>query len=157
MEWFNELIGFLIILLVFLVPLIRKVMLARKQKRPSLEIEEEQEEEYEVEYEEEVATYTSKPPASTPYVTKRLVKKDLEFHTDLESRELESVIEARHLESKVAPKFKERIVSQAFILAPTEEKKKGARTIVSITRRYTTLQTMVVLSEILGRPKGSEE
>ena len=156
MDWFNELIGFLVVLLVFLFPLLRKFMLARQKKRPLQEGEEEQTQKHEVEYEEGLSAY-AKPSTSKPYTTNRLVKKDLEFHTNIESRKLESAIEERRLEPKVAPKFKERVISQAFIVTPEEEEKRKVRPITSITQRYTTLQTMVILSEILGRPKGFGE
>ncbi|MFZ0565555.1 MAG: hypothetical protein WAM28_05165 [Chlamydiales bacterium] len=155
MEWFNELVGFLIIIFLFFFPLLRKWLLSRHKKRtPQEEAPSAMEMEEEFELEEtrvEIPQYVEEPPKKS-YATQRLVKKDYEMRSEVEAREFESKIEARHLQSKVAPKFKERIVSQAFILTPIEELKKENR-ILAITQRYPPAQAMIILSEILGRSR----
>lgn len=155
MEWFNELIGFLIIIFLFLFPLFRKWLVARHKKKYPQEHKQDQEQLQEIEEEEEILVEypLSKQEATKKrYTTQRLVKKDYEFLSEVEKRELESKIEARHLETKVSPKFKDRIVSQAFLLTPLEEEKRK-NPITVITQKYSPQQTMVILSEILGRSK----
>lgn len=154
MEWFSELIGFLIVLFVFLLPLLRKLLIDRKKKK---EPEEPSEEEEEIEEELEEPPSLKPPPVKKPsdYSTQRLVKKDFEFRTELEKRELESVIAERELETRIAPDFKKRIVSQAFIL-PTAKLRKLENPVVSAIKNKDPLQSMVILSEILGKPKGLE-
>ena len=138
---FTDLIGFFVILLVFLIPLLKKLLVDKKK----------------VEEEEEIVIEEEPPPApikaSTRTTTERLVKKDFTFHSEVGEREFESRIEDRELVHQEAPEFKERIVSDAFILE-TASAVREENPIATLTKKYDPVQAMVVLSEIIGKPKG---
>jgi len=140
---------FFIILLIFFIPLLRKLLVDKKKTEQKEEVEEEFYEEEELEL----------PPPPPPQIvrpipaTGRLVKKDFEFHADIEEREYKSLIEARHLEMQEAPQIGERVVSQNFILE--KKKKRGRENVIeSVVKERAPGQAMVILSEIFGKPKG---
>ena len=146
MDWFNEILGLLIVLFIFLFPVLRKILLGRDKKREAQKLENPFEEEaYEFEEEE-------KSTSKRPYTTQRLVKKDVEYHSKIEERELESKIEGRHLGTTIDPKFKQRIVSQAYILEPVEKGKQVVNPLIAIFQKRSPLQRMVILSEIFKLP-----
>lgn len=137
---FEEIIGFLIIIFAFIVPLLRKLLGDKKK----------------VEREEEVVEVEPPPPplqVRERPMTERLVKRDYDFHTKMEDREYDTHIEDRELEELEDPEFKERIVSQAFIIE--KKRKKGqAHFIDQVVKSRDPGQAMVILSEIFGEPKG---
>jgi len=144
---FSEIIGFILILFVFFIPLLRKLLVDKKKA-------EQKKEGIEEDYYEEEEPEPPPPPkvVQRPVTTERLVKKDFEFHTDFEDRKYESQITERELETHVEPEFRKRIVSEEFIL----EKKKRRRkknVVDSLVNNRDPLQAMVILSEILNRPE----
>ncbi len=148
MDWFSDLIGFFIILLIFLVPLLRKLLVDKKKTERAEEL-------YEMEEEEEESV-PPPPPLETVRTlpkTKGLVKKDFSFQSEVTKRELESQIEERHLETRVDPQFKERIVSDAYIIE-TQKKLTQRDVIQDVIKKHNPKQAMIILSEILGEPKG---
>ena len=131
MKNLNEIIGFLIVLFIFFFPLLRKLLIDKRgQKKLPVQ---EQDIEHEVEEQEEESHPFVPPPPIThrPFVppspiTHRLVNQDFEFHSRLEKKEKKKL------------------------------KKKERGPIVSLTRGRDPLQTMVILSEVFGSPKGME-
>lgn len=145
---FTEIIGFLIILLVFFVPLLRKLLIDKKRVEQKKQFPEEEEEVFVEEPE------PAPPPVRrrAPPTTERLVKRDFTFQTDFEQHAFDSKIEERELETRVAPEFRKRLVSEAFIL----EKKRVKRRqdlLDSFVKKRGPGQTMVILAEILKRPE----
>lgn len=149
---FTEIIGFIIVLFVFLLPLLRKLLIDKKrvERQKQEEVEEAFIEEEEEEYTPTELYPISKMPPPAPLGSKRLVKRDYEFETDLESREYRSKITGRELETQSAPEFRERIVSESFIL---DEKKKvrKKKALASLIKKRDPGKAMVILSEILKR------
>ncbi len=145
MEWVGELIGFLILFLLFFFPLLRKLLIDKKRAEEPIE-KEQKEEEAPPEVEELELPFTF-PKAA------RLVKKDFSFESEVQERAFESEIVARHLEMHIAPKFDERIVSEEFILE-TERKVQRKNRITEITKNRKPSHAMIILSEILSKPKG---
>lgn len=139
---FTEIIGFIIVLFVFLLPLLRKLLLDKKKvEQQKTEVEEE------IFEEDEEETVVEPPPVFTPA---RTVKRDYEFESDLEARQFLSKISSRKLETHIAPEFRERIVSENFILEKLTKKEKK-NPLVSLIRKQDPGRTMVILSEILNR------
>lgn len=149
MEW-NEFIGFIIVLFVFFIPLLRKLFIGKKkveQKKEVVEpVYEEQEEEPQF-----APPIPPKVIARSP-TTQRLVKKDFEFHTEFEERAFESSIEGRTLETQEAPQFGKRIVSQTFILEKKKKRRQGG-VIHLLAKKHDPLQAMVIFSEIFKKPE----
>lgn len=146
---FTEIIGFIIVLFVFLLPLLRKLLIDKKKvEQQKTEVEEE------IFEEEEEETVVEPPPplqtASPVYAPARTVKRDYEFEFDLEARQFLSKISSRKLETHIAPEFRERIVSENFILEKLTKKGKK-NPLVSLIRKQDPGRTMVILSEIFNR------
>jgi len=151
MEWLSELLGFFIVLLVFMLPLLRKFIIDKRKKKQDTRIEMRVKTWDEEEEEEESDDEKDEP--FSPTTTNRLVKKDYTFLTNIQDRELDSSVEDRRIGVRVDPQFNKRIVSESFIL---DKKKKRTRTknpIVSLTKNKDPLQAMVILYEVLGSPK----
>ncbi len=141
---FSEIVGFVIVLFVFLVPLLRKLLIDKKKVQQNDEVVQE-----EVYIEEEVPP----PPPRVeirPHTTERLVKRDYEFDTEFQERDYQSDISERKLETHVDPKFRERIVSDEFLLE-TQRKRRNENPLVAIVKKRSAAQAMVILSEVLNR------
>lgn len=136
MEWVSELIGFLILFLLFFFPLLRKLLIDKKRAEEPIE-KEQKEEEAPPEEEIEALELPFTPPKAER----------------VEERAFESEIDARHLEMHIAPKFNDRIVSEAFILE-TQKRKQRKNRVVEITKNRKPSHAMIILSEILSKPKG---
>ncbi|NGX61728.1 MAG: hypothetical protein K940chlam9_01217 [Chlamydiae bacterium] len=155
MNWIGELVGFLIVFFVFLFPLFRKILIDKKAKAGEEFTSEEEELEEELEEEEELSPLPP-PTKESHYETQRLVKRDYALESELEERELISSVEKRHLKSKVKPEFKERLVSDVFLLETPQKRKPKAHSIQELIKKKPPLQAMVILKEILDTPKGLE-
>lgn len=153
MEWFSELIGFLIVLFVFLLPLLRKWILDRKKKKQPTEDEKEEILEEEEEFVEETHSFPPSPPP-TPH---RLLKPGYEFSTNLQKREFETSFKNETHQTGYDPQFRESIVSKDF-LKSKKKKRNGQKEnpIVLSVKRKEPLHAMVVISEIYGPPKSMQ-
>jgi|GEM_PF-3573744 len=148
MDWFSDVLGFLVILLVLFVPLLRKLFIDVKRVK-----------------EKEKERQKGKPPARRPpqtlalpqeakrehHTTSRVVKKDFEYHSEIEEREKLGTLDERHLESQIAPEFREKITSEAFV---REQKKVRRKKSLRVPFADDPLKSMVIYSEILKKPKG---
>ncbi|MCH9625915.1 MAG: hypothetical protein S4CHLAM123_11000 [Chlamydiales bacterium] len=148
MEWLSELFGFFIVLLVFMLPLLRKFIIDKRKKKQDPRIEMRVKT-----WDEEEESYDEEDDPFAPVVTDRLVKKDYTFQTDIEDRELDSSVEDRRIGVRVDPQFNKRIVSESFILDKKKKKNRTKNPIVSLTKNKDPLQAMVILYEVLGSPK----
>ncbi len=148
MDWLNEVVGFIIVLFVLLFPLLRKLLVdLKKQQKASQQEEEEEVPPFQPQRVQPGKSYAQPPKTSG------LVRRDFDFQASLEERTFDSEIADRQLESKVNPKFKKRIVSQAFILEKLQRGEKVDPLSALVHQRKST-QAMVILSEIMGGPKG---
>lgn len=139
MDWFSEILGFVIVLLVFFVPLLQKFL--RRKIKESPQEEEMEEEEIEPEYEEQEPS-----PSPMPFpVTDRLVQSGYTLHSNLEERSLKT---------RVAPKFDDTVVSEAFDVPKKQAKAPVAHPLLQKFEGKSALKKMVVLSTIFGSPKG---
>ncbi|MCC5831804.1 MAG: hypothetical protein JJU12_02030 [Chlamydiales bacterium] len=139
---FTEVIGLIIVLFLFMLPLLRKLLIDKKRV---------EEEPQEVEEEEEEYIPESPPPLPKKLPSpQRTVRRAFEFESGLEELELRSKITTRELETQAAPDFRERIVSKNFTLFEFERKSKQ-NPIVSLLHKKDPGKTMVILSEILNR------
>lgn len=149
MNWFNELIGFLIVLFALLFPLIQKLLLKKSQKKqapPPISRD----------HEDEEAPFTGRLPER--YTTQRIVGQNFEFHPALEERVLDTSIEKRSFETKIAPHFKESVLSQAFMAGAMRHlEKEKPNPLIHILLKKDPLQSMVIASEVFGPPKGLQD
>lgn len=161
MDSFDDYVGLVIVLLFFLLPVLRAVVLKKRKKQepPPQKVKPYFEEEP---YYEEEEVYAPPPPvimqqASSltqfPAKSRRTVKKDFEFHSNLESREFSSEITDRHLETNVGSNFRKRIVSQSFILEKKKQRGQRLAPLEHLSLRYSSAHSLVVFTEVMGRPK----
>ncbi len=164
MQSFDEIIGFLIILLVIFFPLIRKILVAKAKKKEAQRSPREIKEE--IEAEQEVREYVKRfiPPPPQPkkpspppssLIPKRTVGKGFAFHSDMEDYKRKISIEKRRLRTQRGPKFKETVVSRD--LAPAEQiisRKTGLSRFERILSGPASPKKMVILHEIFKKPKG---
>jgi len=142
----DELIGFLIIVFLFVFPLIRRALMRKKPEKPPGR----------------TAAYASRssaksPPAAParplPTVPTRTVKRDFDFQYSLEEYASRSQIESRRVPTRVQPKFKERVTSEAFLPVDQGALRRTPRPVKRLLQRDP-LKAMVVLHEIFEPPKG---
>ena len=156
MEYFSEIMGLIIVLLVLLFPFLRRLVEIRyRKKHPELfKKEQEAKEAYRKELqkrlaqeqrreweEEQAASETHEPPQ-----TERLVKAGYEFHTKLEKFKREDSISTRSFDTRVAPEFKKSVVSPAFLMGKKSVEK-------AMADKQGHLKQMVISYEILAKPK----
>lgn len=157
MEYLDQIIGFLIIFLVIFFPIIRRMLLAKAQKRAAQphppEIQKEMEAERQLR--EHVTRLPSPKPGpkispQPPIVPERTVGKGFAFHSALEEYKKRTAIERRHLESRIKPKFKGSVVSNALAAEEKAPMKKVTR-LKKIFSGPISLKKMVVLHEIFRK------
>ena len=149
---FSDLIGFFVVLLVLFIPLLRKLLLdvkkirekeREKQKRPPQQRP-------------QVVKRQPKPlkplASSKSHLTSRMVKKDFEFHSNIEQSTDLTDIDERQLQSKVAPEFRTKVTSEAFLPSVQREGRQRS-TAAHFLKNKKARQKMVIYSEIFGPPK----
>ncbi|MCB1181129.1 MAG: hypothetical protein KDK55_03795 [Chlamydiia bacterium] len=159
-DFFNEIIGLLIVLFAILFPVIRRILIERKKRKYPEQYKKEQEEAERL-YQEMLDSmqiekkvvqtkdaFSSKEP---PPISHRLVRPEYEFHSEIEGKRRLSEIETRALETQKAPQFKETVVSPAFVpFTPTGNRRRKKHLQALIGKGD--VRKLVIYSEIFGKP-----
>ncbi len=153
MEYFDEIIAFLVVLFIIFFPLLKKILVARQKKRegpPQVRIEAEREEKEFRPFVNRIASKAQKPQAHA--IPTRTVGNDFKFRSELEGFKRKTAVESRRVGTRIQPKFKETVVSEA--LAPRVQlKRKKLSSIDKLLAAPPSFKKMVILHEIFQGPK----
>ncbi|NGX53826.1 MAG: hypothetical protein K1000chlam4_00546 [Chlamydiae bacterium] len=149
MEYFDEIIALLVVLFIIFFPLLKKILVARQKKRegpPEIRREEEVRP-----FVKKIASKAQKPQAHA--IPVRTVGNDFKFRSELEGFKRKTAVESRRIGTRIQPKFKESVVSEA--LAPRVQlKRKKLSSIDKLLAAPPSFKKMVILHEIFQGPKG---
>lgn len=145
MDLLDELIGFLIIVFLFVFPLIRRALMRKAPQKPPESRPQEV----------SPPRRAPPPPPVKPFIatTPQTVRRDFDFHYSLEEYTTATKIESRQVGTRVQPKFKEKVTSEAYLPVDQGALRRTPKPVKRLLQRDP-LKAMVVLHEIFEPPKG---
>ncbi|NGX55604.1 MAG: hypothetical protein KR126chlam2_01241 [Chlamydiae bacterium] len=154
MEYFDKIVALLVVLFILFFPLVKRILVARQKKRegpPEVRREVESREEQFRPFVKQIAPKPEKLKAHA--IPSRTVGRDFKFQSKLgDFQRKKTRVESRHVGTRVKPKFKETVVSDA--LAPRElVRRKRLSSMDKLLTAPPSLKKMVILHEIFQGPK----
>ena len=142
MDTFSDFIGLLIVILVLLIPLVRRIL-----EKKSGEKEEQEHSQAETQVVSSPSKKKAKKFIPQPSIPSPSSQKG--FHYKLESYQQSSAIEQRHIETHIDPHFEELIKENGV---KVERKRPNSR-LETILEGKSPSQKMVIFQEILNKPR----
>lgn len=124
-EFWNNLLGVLLIVFFLIIPIIRKIVTdikkVQKKEREKQEVSVSQQRKAAQQI---VKKQVIEKPTSKVHLPKRMVKPDFVYHSDLDTIKDLSHLPEHHLDTKINPHFSQNVTSDALI-SPNEIQKKA--------------------------------